>query len=231
MIKFFRTKVVTPFNVIMVTVFFLATSCQKQRIRYELIYSGEELIRGAFFGEGVVAEKIPVLAGYYMPNYFSDANENQQIVEFYNYLINEIKINNPNIFSQFKDAVSSRKHNDIMNAIEIVEQEMFQASLKHVGTRDLALEQQYLSEIESIIQDPSNNSFSDINIKLGNYFKNKSNNGTSGPQELLAILIVFVLLIFLPEKSNGNGPYSKNTKLRKEMVVNNLINLNTPTNN
>lgn len=231
MIIFFRTKVLTPFNILMVIAIFLTSSCQQQKMKFELIYSGEELIRGVFLGEGVVADNIPELAGSYIPDYFTDPSEKQQIINHYNNIINEMRNNNPDVFSQFKDAVSSGNHNDILNAINLTRQEMGNAATNLGISRDLALEQQYLSEIENVINSQQITNPTEINNIIGNFVKNKANNGNPGPQEFLAILLVLVFVLvlwFCFDKSNGNGPFNKNIQLRNEMIVNGLIKLNKP---
>lgn len=110
-------------------------------------FTGEQIFRGLFFGEGEVAANIPELNGLHVSNYITDAKKLADALDFQNRIVNQVKNDHPGYFSELKAAVDGRNHVSVQNALQAGSGYVEEAVAKLGVRRDAAEEQRKADDL------------------------------------------------------------------------------------
>lgn len=94
-----------------------ANPISSQLARHGDNYTGEQLFKGILLAEGPVVDEIPLLEDMTISNFTTDAEFIKAVSNFNSEIVNEINVENPTFFAEFKTAMQSGKHIDIQNSL------------------------------------------------------------------------------------------------------------------
>jgi SdpC family antimicrobial peptide len=103
-------------------------------------YTGEELFRAVYFGQGNFAEQVAELQGMSIENFTSDAQEIREANQFQDQIVAYIKTQKPDFFDQFSNALHSGNHVKVRNQLQNGKSTLYWAGGQLGETRDLDAE-------------------------------------------------------------------------------------------
>jgi SdpC family antimicrobial peptide len=137
-------------------------------------YSGEEMFRAVFFGEGSAASIIPELQGMSIDYFTDNSEERTQTRQFQNQLVSKVNQLNASFLNGFGQAMATGNHVIIKNKLTEAKSVLDNAAAQLGHIRNASYEAQLTSEVMAIL--PKGASFETVNQALKDYFQQKDNN-------------------------------------------------------
>jgi len=106
--KVFRVLSQNIFFMILLTSLLLFVSCKQDSLKGSINFSGKELMRGIFFGDGKVVQTIPTIKqNFAIADFASDDETLKFMREAQELLFSELELQDPNTFVDFKNKIGT----------------------------------------------------------------------------------------------------------------------------
>lgn len=156
-------------------------------------YSGEDLFRGIFFSEGVVASKLSNYGKFEDVKGQLNAEQKKELLTLQNELISYISKNDPTYFSKFQKSINSGNPVVIRAAIAESKGTLKQAVLKITNVNLTDVEKKINMEKAKGVVDL--NKIKDLKTQLGNNPYNSSKEVAVFPVWAVAVVVAVVVAV------------------------------------
>jgi len=157
-------------------------------------YSGEELFRAVYFGQGTFAEQVPELNGVSIENFTSDAAEISGARQFQDQVVALLQSEKPGFFGQFRTGLYSGNHVTIRNQLQNGKSTLYWATSQLGETRDPALEAEL---VDAVNQDLNGKEFTPdaLRTAVENHLATKEGAGSAYAEMKYIRYIAYIFII------------------------------------
>jgi len=176
-------------------------SCQTADTAVNKNFSGEELFNGIFFGQGEVASIIPEINNQAKMIDVLNPEDLSRVQQIRLSLTNKLKEQNPNFFTDFKNAMQSGQHLKIEKMLKQTSEMLIQGILDLSNVKTSLTPDRLISQIGKTIN------LDEIKANKGKFDQDKlseqlnkmqlfdSNSGRAQKADCVAVVVVLVLAV------------------------------------